>query len=95
MLISKNAVDFIHFQETSPKTHVIKLGFLPFVTIDSGLPLQCLNLIIYTIAIGYSVVNTSYLRKESLKRGLLQQFDVLHTKNTKYVEILAIFAIFF
>ena len=44
----KKSIDFIHFQETS-----LKIGFLCFESIDSGLPLQCLHFVTYTIAMAW------------------------------------------
>ena len=67
----QKSVDFIHFQEISPKIHGIKTGCLPFFTYDSGLRLQYL----YFVTQGYIVLNLgltyiSYLGKEKTTLSL-------------------------
>ena len=91
----KKSVDFIHFQETSPRIEILKTDCLPFVTYNISLCLQCLHLVNHS----YSVENLYKLFRQrenhlSLKRGLFKQLDVLHTK-TQNMSIYLQFLLYF
>ena len=94
-MLALSEVDFIHFQETSPKIDVIHTGCPRFVTYDSGLPLQCLHFVTYSLSVG-NLYQLFRQREDhsSLKKGLIKQPDVLHTKTQnmrRYLQFLTYF----
>ena len=85
-MLTSSKVDFIHFQETSPKIHVMKTGSLLFVTYIV-VPLSSVSILL--LIYSYGVVNLYQSNLSNLKTtlspkiGLFNQLDVLHTKKDK------------